>query len=744
MQFRTVKNGFVLLLAAALAGCGGKGTPVSTSPGTVTQVVLSPNSLSLVAGQVVPISASALNSSGNPPSPLPTITFNSSNTSIATVNPGVSVNNPPSICAGVWDSFFIVCNGTDKLGNPVAGTTTITASAQGVTSVPMQVTVHPAVTSIVVDQAPVPGCFSIKTTHQFGAHACSSATPHDVGPPCGPNGKEITSLIGPFGWASTNPSVGTVDSNGLATAGNPGVTGIVATIGTVNSPAANFRSCMPLQIILHINGDAPGQPTESATMNVTDTRLIQADMVDELGVTTNSAPVTVTSVNTEIAALSSSNLTAESPGGGSLVAACVPPTCGVGANLPVPVYSNLFSITVNGGSPATFVYFTTSFLPPSGTTPTLIPIDTSKTPIVAGTAINLPGAANSLIFTRDGSKGYMGTTAGIAALDTTTNTVSLVDPFVGKTLAVSPDGNIVIFSNAANDPGTGTPIEPIGASQRLVILNASAKTVESFVLPGAVAAAFTPDSSKAYIAASNGNVYVFSTFRTLLPNLTVGGANTDVAVMPGGAYAYFANSAGLQVMAACNNTQQLIVPTVTSTPQLVGATQNANLIVAVNATGVDIETATVTPVIPANPVFPIFLTPANCAPPVAYSNQFLDFAQGPFTARQLLVPTNGTGGNGGSHIVVLPVGINKLLVAVPGSGAEAIPLAGAAATEALSGGLTLDGNIAWVGVGGTNTVDEILLTNSPSTADTLQISTSFKKSDGTTPAPPNVVAVKPH
>ena len=55
-----------------------------------------------------------------------TFTFNSSNTQIATVSPGGSV------CAGVWDSSFVVCNGLDDaLGNPISGTAIITATAAG-------------------------------------------------------------------------------------------------------------------------------------------------------------------------------------------------------------------------------------------------------------------------------------------------------------------------------------------------------------------------------------------------------------------------------------------------------------------------------------------------------------------------------------------------------------------------------------------------------------------------------------
>jgi hypothetical protein len=233
---------------------------------------------------------------------------------------------------------------------------------------------------------------------------------------------------------------------------------------------------------------------------------------------------------------------------------------------------------------------------------------------------------------------------------------------------------------------------------------------------------------------------VFSPFLTLQTLTTLGGVNTDVTTLASGPYAYFANSApGLEVIGTCNNAQQPTSnnPPITSTPQLVGATQNGNLIVAVNTTGVDIETATVAQFTP-----PMTLTAANCTPPVTYSDQFIDFGLGAFIARQLLVPTNGLGGNNGSHIVVIPKGMAQLLVAVPGGGAEAIPLAGSA-TEALSGGMTLDGNTAWVGVAGSNTVDQILLTNSPATADALQIKTSFTQSDGTTPAPPNIVAVKP-
>jgi DNA-binding beta-propeller fold protein YncE len=119
---------------------------------------------------------------------------------------------------------------------------------------------------------------------------------------------------------------------------------------------------------------------------------------------------------------------------------------------------------------------------------------------------------------------------------------------------------------------------------------------------------------------------------------------------------------------------------------------------------------------------------------VSYSNQFLNFGVGAFTARQLLVGTNA------AHIAVLPVGNPNVLTAVPGGtpSVAAIPLAGGG-TEALSGAMTPDGNFLWVGVAGTNTVDVLDLTAG---TDLHQATTSFKKSDGS-PAPPNIVAILP-
>ena len=270
----------------------------------------------------------------------------------------------------------MVCNGLDAQNNPISGTAIITATAAGITSGPVTVAVHPSITSVSVEPV-TQSCFSIAQTHQFVAHAFH-------------NNQEITNQIGNFTWSASAPTVASVDANGLASARVPGITGVVASVGSTTSPAVFFKTCMPVHIELHVNGDPAGVPTEAVTMNTSDTKVVQADMVDELGAVTPNAPVTILSNNITVATVAGTNLTAQSPGGAGLQAVCAPPTCGIGVN--TPIYSNLFSIFVAGTSPnTTTVYATSTFPNVPGTSITMIPIDTSKTPPVAGTTIFLPG-----------------------------------------------------------------------------------------------------------------------------------------------------------------------------------------------------------------------------------------------------------------------------------------------------------------------------------------------------------------
>jgi len=362
----------------------------------------------------------------------------------------------------------------------------------------------------------------------------------------------------------------------------------------------------------------------------------------------------------------------------------------------------------------------------------LVPIDISKSPPAVGAQIPLPGVPNSIVFDRLGTKAYLGTNAGLVALDTATNVATLVTATpLGKVLAVSADGSRIIVSNGAKDPATGNPIEPNTANQRVWVVNVAANNITAFIAPGAVSATFDEDGFRAYIVADNGNFYVFSPLQTFQTRtISGGGASTGVTTLASGPFAYVANAAGLEVLSTCNALQQPAAnnpPTNSSTIQLVGAAKSVDQIFAMDSSGVNVEKVTVTA-----PTPPVNITPANCAPSVAYSNTFVDFGAGPFTARQLVVAPNGV------HAAVLPAGINKVFTVSNGTTAGAATLH-TGGTEALSGGMTPDGNGIWVGVAGSNTVDFINLnTNS----DDIQVPVSFQHFDGS-PAPPGLVVIKP-
>lgn len=694
----SVAGSLLALLAAAMlmAGCGGS----SSNSNTVAVVNLAPATISLVAGQVTPLSVSAVNSAAT--AVATTFTFNSTNPNLVTVSPAGLV------CGGVWDSTFVTCNGNNASGVPLTGTATVTASAAGVTSSPVTVSVHPSVTSIQISPATVSGCVSHGNTQQFTAKALH-------------NGNDITSSIGQFSWASSNGAVVSVDANGLATANTPGEAGIVASVGGVTSQSVPFDTCMPQRIVLHLTGDPPGQPTEATTLAVGQTQTIQADMIDTNGVVTLGAPISVSSNNPAVAtiagATTGATLTATAPGGAGLVAVCAPPKCGSGIN--TPVYSNLFGVNVTGTSPATTVYVGTTTIPAPGTSPAIIPIDTSKSPPAPGTPIVLPGAPTSMAFTSDGLKLYVDTSSGLVSVDALSNAATLLDAdAIGTILAVSPDGTKVIISNVKFQLDIH--------SQRIFIFDSSNNTLQTFILPGAVGAAFTSDGFKAYIAANfvdpaaatnpQARIYVWSpvlTLRTLTPT----GTPNSVAPVSAGPLSVVADGSGLQVFNVCDNSLSTTLST-TSAPQLVAAQKDANTIAVVNQTGVDIKFANLPDT-----------TIGQCPPPVTFNNQFSGFGLGAFTARQVLFGSNG------SHIAVLPVGIDQIGVAIPSAGPGVIPIA-AGGTEAVSGDLTQDGNTLWAGVGGTNTVHEISLAGG---GDFFQVQLNLNNTN----AVPDLIAVRP-
>ena len=687
MRQFAIFTGLVSIFALVLAGCGGGSSSTAISTITVT-----PTTLSMNTGDVAQLNPVAADAKGNAVST--TFTYTSSNPSVA------SVSTTGAVCAGTWDASFIVCTPA-----AASGSANITVAAGGVNSTAIPVNVHPQITDVKID--PVSICLSTQNAFQLVIHAFH-------------NGVEVPTTPNQFTWSVIDSSIASVDSNtGVVTAKNPGNTGIFASISGISSVPIQFRTCMPRQITIHTQGSPS---VTSATLAAGQSVTVEADMLDEAGVT-SLAPVTILSTNPASVTVNGSTVTGVTAGGSEIFAVCEPPTCGVGFNQ--PIYSNPYSVSVTGTSPGTTVYATHSFSPQTPPA-TIIPIDSNAHTL--GTPINLPAVPNSFVFAASGVRAYLGTTAGLVALDPTANTATVVDTVItGAVLAVSADGSKVVASSGALDPGLGTPIDPNPATQEVWIFDFNAKTVQTFFFPGVTSAVFDTDGFKAFMAGSDGNVHVFSP-SIPIQTFSIGGSPTSVASLASDQFAFFANSSGLNVVTTCTNAVDASAPIAGSSTQLVQQVPNQDVMVAVGpnsagSTGVNVETVTSVP--PPSGI--------GCPPSVNESNSFIDFGVGPFTARQLLVATNG------SHVLVLPKGINKVFsTALTGPANAPIQLA-AGSTEPLTGGILPDGNTAWVGVAGTNTVDFLDLN---ANADFLQVAVNFKKADGT-PAPPNLVAVRP-
>ena len=588
---------------------------------------------------------------------------------------GNTVTNPPTFAysssntaVATVSSSGLVCAGKwdanfivcDPTGvQPGTANVTVT-SGTATGTVPVYAHLH--VDRVTVSPATV-DCVSAGQTQQLLAKAFN-------------NGADITSTVGPFSWSSLSVDVDTVDSNGLVTAKTPGQAGIIASVSAVHSAATTWVTCPVQSINLHLT---TGPNTTFSLGAAGNTISLAADVVDSHGVSV-SVPLNWSSNQPAVATVNSAALvTAVGAGTTSISASCAG-SCNIGL---ASEYSNAVTGTV-GGTSATTVYAT-------GTAATsLVPIDTGTN--VAGTAVTLPSMPNSFLFNRIGTTAYLGSSAGLMAFDVASSTVTQNTGVIGTLLAVSPDSNRVIVA---------------GANTLWVVGVGSGVQTETSPIPSANAADFTPDSRGAYIVA--GNTLYFWTPGTF-SSISLGGPANAVKFLPNGAFAYFAGGAAgpaVTARAACDNSLDDSIAT-PGGPSFLAPLPNASTVLAVDSPGIDVIKVTTTRV--------------GCPPPLSDTLTSVDFGVGAFTARQLIVLSDGSKAYVTSNLGQL------LGLTTATSAPFAIPLA--AGANAFTGGATLDGAKLYVG-GSDNKVHRI---DVASAADAQQISVSFT---------PDLVAVRP-
>ena len=467
-------------LMALLVGCGSSG-PVK-SVGSVATVTLTPSPVSLDAGDVLQMAVSALDA--NKKSVFnQTFTFKTTNNAIQIANNGL-------LCAGTWDSLTNPVNCTPANPGTAGIQTTLTATAQGVTSAGVTAFVHEKVTSLTITPAN-PACVSQTGTVQYQAVA------RDV------NGQDISGSVGTFNWSVQPGTVGTAasftttgTSLNTVTAKLPGIAQVnvsANSLNSINSVAVNFEECPIASIVI--------SPAPVAFSGGGATQQMSATITDSRGVAVANQMLQWNTSTSAVATIDSSGLAkAVAAGATQLMASCSPNTCNI--NLNQPVYSNVVTATVPGAN-STTVYAT-------GTnTTSLVPIATSTN--TAGTAITLPQTPNSFVFSQAGDKAFLGSANGMMIFDPANNTVtSTVSNAPGTVLAVSPDGNEVLLTN-------GTPLVngsgPVNGTE-LILYNVKQNQVNFLPnISDAVSGDFTPDGAKAFAvspkpATPNGTLYI--------------------------------------------------------------------------------------------------------------------------------------------------------------------------------------------------------------------------------------------
>ena len=657
---------FLIFLVGILPGCSSGSAVHTASYAVPASVTLSPSPyLSLEIGTYQVLSATAL--SATKTTITQPISYQSSNTAVLTVaNNGLA-------CAGSWDSLS-----SPQICTPGGvGVAQVTASAQGVSSPTTTVFVHQhvdkvAVSLLVLPNQPPPTnpCFSVGQTSNYQATAYS-------------NGVDITSTVGVFTWQTLVANVATLttaDSLLLpgqveVTAKTPGLTPLFATIGNINSVPIYFTTCAVQSITLAVT-------TASST-----SRTITPTIFDTLGLQITGIPLTWSSSNSGSVSVSGGVATGSSTGGGAtIIGSCTPPTCNIGFAPSLPIYpENVVNVVVpvsGTTTPTSTVYVSSdSCGTTDGCINMIVPVTSPANTV--GNFIPLSATPNSLVFNGLGSTAYLGTNSsllgsvGLSVLDASSNTVEQFAGLAGKVLAVAPDGSKVIISDTS----------PADGPNHVFVFDTASNTSPTFQITGATAAAFSPDSLKAYIVAGS-SMYVYSKLDGL-QTIALAAPAEDVSFLSEGAFAYVAGgaSSSLSVWRTCDNgrADTVAVPavppfirTLPGTAKLLPSDTSATFhMLAVDPPGIDILS--------------VNTAPTGCTPPVADGPvASFSLGHGNFVPTQLIISQDGT------TAYIIASNLNSILVFnIPGQAASAIALSGNPIP--LNAALTADGILLYVG-----------------------------------------------
>ena len=528
---------FTVSFGISISGCSKKSAPVfcnggDTGPlvGELQTITLTPRvyGISLNYAQIGNVSTpSGSDCKGSPVS----VTGYTYGTVDANGKPDITIAdvvpsgvNAGRICAGTWNrnsgggiADYTTCNPTNK-----SGTAYVIASAQGASSNPLPIYVHPVVTSVVLgplstdcinDPAtncspaafinsptsctvnpangccttPVTttsqplnvaqGCFSQGVTGQIAARVYQGT---DTTNPA----NNISCQVGHLSYAAQSSTVVSIDPNGIATALQPGSTTITANVSNAGSSAGFFSTCPPESIVLNV----PPGAGKSVTVNPGFTQPLAATVLD-----TNGQPITGLTLNyvstTPTTIPGGSSITPLFPGAASITAVCQPPACNPAPFNQIGLLGNGKPITSNEVQVTSPGRNSTDLFIGSTNSQYIVPVD--FTTGMVGAPVRLPYVPNSMVISDDGSTIYMGSSVELMTFSALNNSLSNQDPSItGTVLAVSPDNTMVVIT------------DPI---RKFVYLYKASGGVTTQYGGVGTHAEFSPDNTTVYITMGNVN-----------------------------------------------------------------------------------------------------------------------------------------------------------------------------------------------------------------------------------------------
>ncbi|HUN86018.1 MAG TPA: hypothetical protein VMU48_16690 [Terracidiphilus sp.] len=435
-----------------------------------------------------------------------------------TNNQLVDISPTGSICAGIWNrnsgggiADYTICNppsSSPKTGGLPFSTAYITASADGVTSNPVEVYVHATVSSIslaLVGTTQPQQCSSQGTVAQLDAEACYSGANNAQYELCAPPGlttysckdgldrahgvtsvPDCSTAIGPLTYNVGTASVATINpENNQITAELPGTTAITASVGGSGASAGYFSTCPPAKISVTLaNGNTAGTVTQGVQQNLTTT------ITDTLGKSITGLTLDYQSTNPlEITAGAGGAIAASFPGAASVYAICQPTTCNPSPINQIGLYGTGLSISSNPvditvpGTASSYMWFSAPYK-----SQYIVPVELLTGTI--GSTVRLPYVPNSMVMDQNGTSLYLGSSHALMTVNTSSNSLASTPntSVPGVVLAVSPNNQMLLI----NDP----------IRQVFYIYNTGGTVATTFSGLGSTAQ-WTPDSKTLYVTDSS-------------------------------------------------------------------------------------------------------------------------------------------------------------------------------------------------------------------------------------------------